>query len=302
MPKQVSLAIVETCGQRCGDKVDAVKAEMETWKAELLKADVQLLSMAMQRLKVETQDQFKETRRAILQGIYEATEVKTPTTFVILSEQLEDDKECVGVQDLLKESGEGIGWEKVRLDNNVLYEKAEKRYRRAMRWVQKGLEAAKGVYERHGSGVDVLENITKSLGELVTDTMYFYLVDELTGEPVSGGVYTTRTNSRLVPELLPLMLNTMRATIYPIDAIHQIDQIVRHLGLLLVVTTPTRQLLGKEKTRREAHLHAHTHNYYCTTKRKIECRDIERNTTTTAVHLVSFSMCEACFQRMRTAW
>ena len=103
-----------------GGKVDAVKAEMETWKAEL-KADVQLLSMAMQRLKVETQDQFKETRRVILQGIYEATEVKTPTTFVILSEQLEDDKEWVGVQDLLKESGEGIGWEKVRLDNNVLY-------------------------------------------------------------------------------------------------------------------------------------------------------------------------------------
>ena len=208
---------VRVIGDKVVAGVQSVRSDIQFVKTDLqvVKAGVQSLDDVLRLLKVETQREFKETRRVILQGIFEATEVETPTTFVILSEPLEDDKEWVGVEDVLKESGEGIALGKLRLDNNrVLYEKAEEKYRWAIKWVQKGLDAAKRVIEQHRSRVDLWERIKNSLGDLVTKTMYFYLVDELTGEPVRGDGYPIEiptTDSQLVPKLLPLMLNSMRA-------------------------------------------------------------------------------------------
>ena len=56
--------------------------------------------------------------------------------------------------------------------------------------------------------------IREVFGELMTkETMYFYLVDELTGLPVRGDGYPIEITkpSELVPKLLPVMQVGMRA-------------------------------------------------------------------------------------------
>ena len=60
----------------------------------------------------------------------------------------------------------------------------------------------------------VFNKINEVFGELMTkETMYFYLVDELTGQPVRGDGYpiVITTPSELVPKLLPVMQVGMRA-------------------------------------------------------------------------------------------
>ena len=118
----------------------------------------------------------------LLKGIFEATEVKTPTTFIILDEVLPS--ELTGDERL-----------------------AEERFEKAMTW----LECLKifGEGAIHGFG-----EIKKVFGDLMTkETMYFYLVDELTGLPVRGAGYpiVITTPSEIVHKLLPVMQVGMHA-------------------------------------------------------------------------------------------
>ena len=120
--------------------------------------------------------------QVLLKGIFEATEVKTPTTFIILDEVLPS--ELTGDERL-----------------------AEERFEKAMTW----LECLKifGEGAIHGFG-----EIKKVFGDLMTkETMYFYLVDELTGLPVRGAGYpiVITTPSEIVHKLLPVMQVGMHA-------------------------------------------------------------------------------------------
>ena len=120
--------------------------------------------------------------QVLLKGIFEATEVKTPTTFIILDEVL---------------PSELTGDDKL----------AEERFNKAMTWLECLKTFGDGAI--HGLG-----EIKKVFGDLLTkETMYFYLVDELTGLPVLGSGYpiTITTPSDIVHKLLPVMQVGMHA-------------------------------------------------------------------------------------------
>jgi hypothetical protein len=144
----------------------------------------------------------------LLKGIFEATEVKTPTTFIILDNQLPPElsaEEQEQLLVLLKEDGSGLeltGEAKV----------AKERFDKAMTWLERLQTFGEGVNENNPS--KVFGEIKKVFGELMTkETMYLYLIDELTGLPVRGDGYpiVITTPSEIVHKLLPVMQVGMRA-------------------------------------------------------------------------------------------
>ena len=160
------------------------------------------------RLTVESQRQLKHLQGVVLTGIYEATEVQTPTAFVILEERLPDSNDVVCLEDILNPSGEGIDWQKVP-DEKIQAGKAL--YDKAMKWTGRSIDMVKSIVAVDADSV--FNGIKDSLTEFATDhEMYFYLVDELTGEPVRAKGYPIEitTRSDRVAKLMPLMIGTMR--------------------------------------------------------------------------------------------
>ena len=143
-------------------------------------------------------------KQVLLRGMYEATEVLTPTTFIILDEMLPElTEEQLAV--LLKEDGSGI---ELTGDAKV----AKEQFDKAMTWLERLQTFGEGVIENNPS--KVFGKIKEVLGELMTkDKMYLYLVDELTGLPVRGDGYpiVITTPSEIVHKLLPAMQVGMHA-------------------------------------------------------------------------------------------
>jgi hypothetical protein len=146
--------------------------------------------------------------QVLLKGIFEATEVLMPTTFIILDNQLPPELSAEEQDQLmpsLKENGSGselTGEAKV----------AKERFDKAMTWLERLQTIGEGVNENNPS--KVFGNIKKVLGDLMTkETMYLYLIDELTGLPVRGDGYpiVITTPSDIVPKLIPVMQVGMRA-------------------------------------------------------------------------------------------
>ena len=146
--------------------------------------------------------------QVLLKGIFEATEVKTPTTFIILDEELSPELSTVEQAQLLvslKDDGSGI---ELTGDAKV----AKEQFDKATTWLKRLQTFGEGVIERNPD--KVFAKIKEVLGELMTkETMYFYLVDELTGLPVRGVGYpiVITTPSEIVHKLLPVMQVGMRA-------------------------------------------------------------------------------------------
>ena len=92
-------------------------------------------------------------------------------------------------------------------------QKCKDQVENGMKWVKRIRKIGKKVVEGEVSAV--FEVIKKEIiqEKLVGKEMYFYLVDDLTGEPVRGDGYPIpiTTPSDLVPKLLPLMQVGMRA-------------------------------------------------------------------------------------------
>ena len=89
---------------------------------------------------------------------------------------------------------------------------AKERLDTAKTWLERLKTFGEGVIEN--SPEKVFGKIQEVFGELMTkETMYFYLVDELTGLPVRGDGYPIEITkpSELVPKLLPVMQVGMRA-------------------------------------------------------------------------------------------
>ena len=144
----------------------------------------------------------------LLKGIFEATEVKTPTTFIILDDELPPELGLEEQEQLLvslKEDGSGI-----ELTGDV--KAAKDQFDKAMTWLERLKTFGEGVIENNPN--KVFGKIKEALGDLMTkETMYFYLVDELTGLPVLGYGYpiVITTPSEIVHKLLPVMQVGMRA-------------------------------------------------------------------------------------------
>ena len=128
--------------------------------------------------------------QVLLKSIFEATEVNTPTTFIILNQELPSEAK---ITDDLKAAtdffDQGIAW----------------------------LERLQTVGEAiiNGDSTDTVFGTIKDVvnKRLTAKTMYFYLVDELTGKVVRGPGYPIKitTPSELVHKLLPVMQVGMRA-------------------------------------------------------------------------------------------
>ena len=149
-------------------------------------------------------------KKVLLKGIFEATEVKTPTTFIILDEMLSAEEPELSKGELeqlfsLKEDGSGI-----ELAGNLKV--AKERLDKAKIWLERLKTFGEGFVDNNPT--KVFEKIEEVFGELMTkETMYFYLVDELTGLPVLGNGYPIKitTPAEMVSKLLPVMHVGMRA-------------------------------------------------------------------------------------------
>ena len=144
----------------------------------------------------------------LLKGIFEATEVKTPTTFIILDNQLPPELSAEEQEQLfvlLKEDGSGL---ELTGEAKVAKEQLDK----AMTWLERLQTFGEGVIENNPS--KVFGEVKKVLGDLMTkEMMYLYLIDELTGLPVRGNGYpiVITTPAEIVHMLIPLMQVGIRA-------------------------------------------------------------------------------------------
>ena len=144
----------------------------------------------------------------LLRGIFEATEVLTPTTFIILDEVLPPELGAEEQDQLmlsLKKDGSGV-----ELAGDL--KAAKEQFDKVKTWLERLQKFGDGVIE--GDPNKVFGKIKEVLGELMTkDKMYLYLVDELTGLPVRGDGYpiVITTPADIVHKLLPMMQVGMRA-------------------------------------------------------------------------------------------
>eukprot|EP00984_Skeletonema_dohrnii_P026513 scaffold15875_cov72-Skeletonema_dohrnii-CCMP3373.AAC.3 len=181
----------------------------------------------IKKLGIESKAELRRTRHVLLKGIFEATEVDTPTTFIVLNDKLpeppneEMKKKILDIVTAEDGSGVSVTTEhasvKISADgaNIDLKGDLKEHYER----VQDGIKWAKRI-KKIGSRVaagevgKAFDIIKEGISDLtVGGEMYLYLVDVLTGEPVraDGWPLIITTPADLVPKLLPLMQIGIRA-------------------------------------------------------------------------------------------
>ena len=177
-------------------------------------------------LSYEMKDQMAKATSTILKGIFEATEVTTPTCFVILPYELQEQdvyNEQLGrTEKILRAAGDGV--EKAKKFMNQL-DALEGHTQDAMEKYEEmvgsddPLEAAKSFGKKLFDGAmgNLKEKMLNKAEEIFdakrSQDLWFYLVDEYTGEPVKGGVYPIKitTQSDLCKKALPMMKLGMKA-------------------------------------------------------------------------------------------
>jgi DNA-binding transcriptional MerR regulator len=157
---------------------------------------------AILSLSEEHRDELRQTRSTLIRAMFEATEVSTPTAFVVLKEKLPTGEARVELT--LNDDGTGLS-----VEGEAVGE-AKDRYEQGKTWL--------GLCARFGRGVAacspsaIAEAVAGACEELVVgEEMWLYLVDELTGEPVvpdeDDATYPIRITkpAEVVSKLLPVM-------------------------------------------------------------------------------------------------
>ncbi|CAH0367814.1 unnamed protein product [Pelagomonas calceolata] len=188
------------------DEVMKVFAEVRASQAQILRS-----VNAVRDLGEEHRDELRATGKSLRKAIFEASEVKTPTAFVVLKEKLPPLEEDEQLRVKVKEDGEVVA-------GGALPDEVNHRVKQAKAWLKFCSECVEGVAECSPKAIagaakgapECVEDLKKAAGDLlVGEEMWFYLIDELTGEPVrsAGGVYPIRITepSELVGKLLPVM-------------------------------------------------------------------------------------------------
>ena len=176
-------------------------------------------------LSAENKSELRRTREVLMKGIFEATEVNKPTTFIVLNELLpdlpsEDEKERL-LQ--IAEDGSGVTLsaefgtvtfteEGVSVEAEGEWKEHANNFSTGMKWVNR-LKTI-GTKVAAGEVGDAFKTIKEGIADLVTsETMYLYLVDELTCEPVRAEGYpiVITKPSDIVHDLLPMMQIGLRA-------------------------------------------------------------------------------------------
>jgi hypothetical protein len=213
------------------DEVMKVIAEVRASQAAILRS-----VNAVRDLGEEHRDELRATGKSLRKAIFEASEVKTPTAFVVLKEKLpplEEEREQLTV--------------KVKVDGGkadvvaggALPDEVNHRVKQAKAWLKFCSDCAEGVAECSPKAIagaakgspECVKDLKKAAGDLlVGEEMWFYLIDELTGEPVrsTDGVYPIRITepSELVGKLLPVMQVGLHAA----SLVNGVSGVVRLFG------------------------------------------------------------------------
>jgi hypothetical protein len=196
-------------------KATTERVETEQKKQTKLLETIDKRTFTIEAISDKTYLQLRKTEQVLLRGMFEATEVTMPTSFLITPNKLEHP---TGSEPLLQlaEDGSGIelgaGGEKVK-------EQLIEQIKKSKGWFDKVCNLGSSVCEAvSGEGMGGLVVIAKQeVSDFVKDKlqdepMFLYLIDEYTGNPVppskgDGGRYPIKiTNpSKNAVKLLPLM-------------------------------------------------------------------------------------------------
>jgi len=185
-----------------GESIDKVDNNLNTVEKHVsyIRDDVKTLL----KLSVEHNDELRRTRNILIHAIYEADEVKTPTTFVVLENKIPESFSNKEEKSLQIGSGfEVVGERGDQL--NSLIENMKQARTLVKSFAESSNEPDSNIF---------LTPIKKICGQLATaETLYFYLIDELTGKPVKGEGYPIEItkSSDFVPKMMPFIQCGMRA-------------------------------------------------------------------------------------------
>ena len=150
-----------------GQRLDAASQEeilKEVRELRVEQDEQTALLIVIKDLSYDNKIELLHTRKALMKGIFEATEVKTPTTFIILDEKQNQ------LLASLKENGSGV---ELTCDAKVEKERLDK----VMTWLERLQTFGEGVTENNpnsNTGPNkVFGTIKEALGDLMTkETMY----------------------------------------------------------------------------------------------------------------------------------
>ena len=145
------------------------------------------LTEILKLLPFELKAEIHATKKLLIHAIYDATEVSIPTTFIVLKKKLP-------------------GIHSTQEELQTLQENIEQ----AKEWAI----ALSDIFTEDSGSKSIAEVIKGRFEKLIeVDTMYFYLIDELTGMPVTAGIYPIEIKKapEFVPKLMPYILFGMRA-------------------------------------------------------------------------------------------
>eukprot|EP00577_Skeletonema_sp_RCC1716_P004138 CAMPEP_0113431400 /NCGR_PEP_ID=MMETSP0013_2-20120614/33564_1 /TAXON_ID=2843 ORGANISM="Skeletonema costatum, Strain 1716" /NCGR_SAMPLE_ID=MMETSP0013_2 /ASSEMBLY_ACC=CAM_ASM_000158 /LENGTH=1290 /DNA_ID=CAMNT_0000320389 /DNA_START=109 /DNA_END=3982 /DNA_ORIENTATION=- /assembly_acc=CAM_ASM_000158 len=171
-------------------------------------------NLVIKKLSDESRSELFHTRHELLKSIFEATGVKTPTTFIILNYKLPpkaSDEKVKKILDLVAaEDGSDVS---VDLPDDL------QEYRDQVEAGIKWSKRIKSINSKVAAGEvgTAFEIIKEGIKDLISgNEMYLYLIDELTGEPIraDGWPITITGPLEIVPKLFPLMQVGMRAMFF----------------------------------------------------------------------------------------
>ena len=204
-----------------------VKKQLDAMQTTLnaVKAD----TSSILKLSEEHRDELRKTRSTLMRAIYEATEVSTPTAFVILKEKLPTGEARVELT--LNDDGTGFS-----VEGEAVTE-AKGRYEESKTWLNLCAQFGRGVAKC--SPKAIADAVAGACEELVVgEEMWLYLIDELTGKPVIPEVdddddeeplypiRITKPNLKVVAKLLPVMQVGLQAA----SLVNGVSGVVRLFG------------------------------------------------------------------------
>ena len=214
------------------DDVMKVIAEVRASQAAILRS-----VNAVRDLGEEHRDELRATGKSLRKAIFEAAEVKTPTAFVVLKNKLPplEEDEQLRVKVKVKDDGKAdvvVG--------GPMADEFTRRVAEGKAWLKFCSECAEGVSKCSSRALagaakgapECVKDVGKEFLDkgLVGEEMWFYLVDELTGEPVrsTDGVYPIRITkpSEMVGKLLPVMQVGLHAA----SLVNGVSGVVRMFG------------------------------------------------------------------------
>jgi hypothetical protein len=179
------------------------------------------------RLSEQHRDELRQTRSVLIRAIFDATEVSTPTAFVVLKEELPSAEKEAQLAITLKDDGTGF------VAKGEAVDAAKGRYEEGTKWLNLCAQFGRGVATCSPSAI--ADAVKGACGELVVGEEWFlYLIDELTGKPV---VPKTDEDKPKYPiriikpaEIVAKLLPVMQVGLHAASLVNGVAGVVRLFG------------------------------------------------------------------------